>query len=152
MAKNIEKAAAAVDIYKRFAADEKKEQEGIVLNYSDVFWLRVGRSGGSNERYKRALTELSKPYRRAIQTETITPEASETLMITAAARGLVLAWGSALHGDGKMPDVDGEPMALTEENVIKFFRNLPDIFRDVMDQSSKLGLFTAAAVEADAGN
>lgn len=146
------KSPGGVDIYKMFAADPGREQEGIVLNYSDVFWLRVGRAGGSNERYKRILTEKTKPYRRAIQTETITPDTATRLMREAAAEGLVLAWGSAKYGDGKMPDVDGSPMDFTVENVVKFFTNLPDIFTDVQEQTGKMGLFLQTVTEDDAKN
>lgn len=141
-----------VDIYKMFGTDETKEQEGIVLNYSDIFWLRISRAGGSNEHYKKVLTEKLRPYRRAIQTEAITNEMSEKLLREAAAEGLVLAWGSKKYGDGKMPAKTGEAMDFTVDNVVRFFTDLPDIFQDVQEQAGKVSLFRLTEVEADAGN
>lgn len=151
MAKNT-KPAGDIDIYKMFGTDENKEQEGIVLNYSDIFWLRISRAGGSNERYKKVLTEKLRPYRRAIQTETITEEMSRKLLMEACAEGLVLAWGSKKYGDGKMPAKTGEAMDFTVENVVRFFTDLPDIFQDVQEQAGKVSLFRQTEVEGDAGN
>ena len=152
MAKDTKKTAGDVDIYKMFGTDENKEQEGIVLNYSDIFWLRISRAGGSNEHYKKVLTEKLRPYRRAIQTEAITDEMSAKLLREAAAEGLVLAWGSKKFGDGKMPAKTGEAMDFTVENVVRFFTDLPDIFQDVQEQAQKVSLFRTTEVEADAGN
>lgn len=148
-----DKAKTPVDIYKMFGTDETKEQDGIVLNYSDVFWLRVARAGGSNEAYKRILTEKTRPYRKAIQTETISPEVSARIMREAAAEGLVLAWGSAQYGDGLMPrKSDGAAMDFSVENVIQFFEDLPEIFADVQEQSGKVAHFVVSTTEVDAGN
>lgn len=150
--KSTKTTAGEVDIYKMFGTDETKEQEGIVLNYSDIFWLRISRAGGSNEHYKKVLTEKLRPYRRAIQTEAITNEMSEKLLREAAAEGLVLAWGSKKYGDGKMPAKTGEAMDFTVDNVVRFFTDLPDIFQDVQEQAGKVSLFRLTEVEADAGN
>lgn len=151
MAKNT-KTTGDIDIYKMFGTDENKEQEGIVLNYSDIFWLRISRAGGSNERYKKVLTEKLRPYRRAIQTETITEDMSRKLLMEACAEGLVLAWGSKKYGDGKMPAKTGEALDFTVENVVRFFTDLPDIFQDVQDQAQKVSLFRQTEVDGDAGN
>lgn len=144
--------AGVPNIYKMFGTSPKKETEGIVLNYSDLFWLRAARAGGANETYKKVLTEITRPYRRAIQTETISPEMVTKLMREAAARGLVLAWGSKQYGDGFMPDKDGSRMDFSVENVVKFFENLPDIFLDFQEQTGKVSLFIAGELEEDAKN
>jgi hypothetical protein len=150
--KTVRAGEADLDIYKLFGTDQGLEQDGIILNYSDVFWLRVSRAGGSNERYKRILTEKTRPYRRAIQTETILPDMAAKIMREAAAEGLVLAWGSKKFGDGLMPAPDGTPMEFTVENVVKFFEALPDIFADVQEQTGKAGLFRLTEIEDDAKN
>ncbi len=143
---------AAPDIYKMFGTDAAKEQEGIVLNYSDVFWLRISRAGGANEHYKRVLTEKIRPYRKAIQTETISPEMSARLMREAAAEGLILAWGSAQHGDGLMPAKTGEVLDFSVANICRFFEDLPEIFLDVQEQAQKVSLFRATESEVDTKN
>lgn len=140
--------------YDMFATDKSKEQEGIVLNYSDVFWIKITRAGGSNDHYKRILTEKLKPYRRAIQTETIDEAASGRLLREAVADGVVLAWGTGIYpnGEGSIPGRDGQPIPFNAANVVKLFEDLPDLFNDVYEQANKQSLFRATEAEADAGN
>ncbi len=142
----------AEDIYKLFGTDSKKEQEGVVLNYSDLFWIKIARAGGSNERYRKVLAEKTKPYRRAIQTETIAPTVVQRIMREAAAEGLVLAWGSKKFGEGQMPSKEGPALSFSVENICKFFEDLPDIFLDVQEQAGKVSLFTVGVAEDDAKN
>jgi hypothetical protein len=142
-----------------FQTDKSKEQEGIVLNYSDVFWIQITRAGGSNDHYKRILTEKLKPFRRAIQTETIDEAASARLMREAVAEGIVLNWGTGRfpNGAGSIPSSPkssfaGEPIPFSAENVAKVFEELPDLFNDVYEQANKVSLFRATETEGDAGN
>lgn len=146
------KTATTPDIYAMFGTDPSKEQEGIVLNYSDMFWLRIARAGGSNDHYKRILADKVRPYRKAIQTETITAEMSARLMREAAAEGLVLGWGSKQYGDGLMPAKTGEALEFSVANVCRFFEDLPEIFLDVQEQAQKVSLFRSTEVETDAKN
>lgn len=138
-----------------FQTDKSKEAEGIVLNYSDVFWIKITRAGGSNEHYKRILTEKLKPFRRAIQTETIDEAASARLLREAVAEGLIMDWGTGIYpnGAGFMPNkAGGDPIPFNVENAVKLFTDLPDLFNDVYEQANKVSLFRATELEADAGN
>ena len=142
-----------------FQTDKSKEQDGIVLNYSDVFWIQITRAGGSNENYKRILTEKLKPFRRAIQTETIDEAASVRLMREAVAEGIVLNWGTGRYpeGAGSIPSspsssFGGQPIPFSAANVTRVFEELPDLFNDVYEQANKVSLFRATETEGDAGN
>lgn len=142
-----------------FQTDKSKETDGIVLNYSDVFWIKITRAGGSNEHYKRILTEKLRPFRRAIQTETIDESASARLLREAVAEGLILGWGTGIYpsGAGHIPSspkssFGGEPIPFTPENAVKLFEELPDLFNDVYEQANKVSLFRTTEAEADAGN
>lgn len=138
-----------------FSTDKSKEAEGIVLNYSDVFWIKITRAGGANEHYKRILTEKLRPYRRAIQTETIDEAASARLLREAVAEGVVQEWGTGIYPNGKgfIPGPKGEePIGFSVENVIMVFERLPELFNDVYEQAGKVSLFRATEAEVDAGN
>lgn len=137
-----------------FQTDRSKEAEGIVLNYSDVFWIKITRAGGSNEHYKRILTEKLKPFRRAIQTETIDEAASARLLREAVAEGIVMDWGTGIYpaGAGSIPGRDGTPIPFNVQNAVQLFTDLPDLFNDVYEQANKVSLFRATETEADAGN
>lgn len=140
--------------YEMFETDKAREADGIVLNYSDAFWIQVARAGGSNDHYKRILTEKLKPFRRAIQTDTIDETASSRIMREAAAEGLVLNWGTGIYpnGAGAIPGRDGKLVAFNIPNVIQLFIDLPDLFNDIYEQANKASLFRAAELEADAKN
>lgn len=137
-----------------FGMDPSKETEGVVLNYSDAFWIKIARAGGSNENYKRVLADKLKPFRRAIQTESLGEEASGRLLREAVAEGIVLNWGTGRYpeGAGSIPGRDGQPIPFNVANVVKLFEALPDLFADVYDQASKQSLFRSAEAEVDAGN
>lgn len=137
-----------------FQTDKSKEAEGIVLNYSDVFWIKITRAGGSNEHYKRILTEKLKPFRRAIQTETIDEAASARLLREAVAEGIVMDWGTGVYpaGAGSIPGRDGALIPFNVQNAVQLFTDLPDLFNDIYEQANKVSLFRATETEADAGN
>jgi hypothetical protein len=138
-----------------FATDKAKEADGIVLNYSDVFWIKIGRAGGSNDRYKSIMTEKLRPYRRAIQTDTIDEAASTRVMREAVAEGIVQEWGTGVYPNGKgfIPGPRGqEPIGFSVDNIVKVFEQLPDLFTDVYEQANKVSLFRSTEIEADAGN
>lgn len=140
--------------FEMFETNKTSEAEGIVLNYSDVFWVKVARAGGANDHYKRIFTEKLRPFRRAIQTDTMDEAASGRLMREAAAEGLVLDWGTGVYpnGRGSIPGRNGEPLAFTTENVVQLFEALPDFFADVYEQASKAASFRALELEADGKN
>lgn len=138
-----------------FQTDRSKESEGIVLNYSDAFWIKITRAGGSNEHYKRILAEKLKPFRRAIQTDTIDEAASARLLREAVAEGLIMDWGTGIYpnGPGFIPNRSGgDPIAFNVPNAVQLFTDLPDLFNDIYEQASKVSLFRVTEVEADAGN
>jgi hypothetical protein len=137
-----------------FETDKSREVEGIVLNYSDVFWVKVARAGGSNDRYKSIMTEKLRPFRRAIQTDTIDEATSARVMREAVAEGLVLDWGTGIYpaGAGSIPGRDGQPIAFTVENVVRVFNDLPDFFADVYEQAGKVASFRAMELETDGKN
>lgn len=138
-----------------FKTDKTKETEGIVLNYSDVFWVQITRAGGSNEHYKKILADKLKPHRRAIQTETIDENASTRLLREAVAEGLLVNWGTGIYpnGAGYIPNkAGGEPIAFSVDNAVALFEELPDLFADIYEQANKQALFRSNEAEADAGN
>ena len=137
-----------------FETDKGSEVDGIVLNYSDVFWIKIARAGGSNSRYKQVLNTKLTPFRRAIQTDTITEEASARIMREAAAEGLVLDWGTGIYpnGSGSIPGRNGQAIQFNVPNVIQLFEDLPDLFDDVYSQATKVSLFRAGEAETDMGN
>ena len=92
--------------YGSFRSDIDAEQEGVVLDYGP-FRVTIARAGGSNKAYERVLEALTKPYRRAIQLETLDAKVSEKIMKEAMAKAVILNWEVLVDADG-LPDADGQ--------------------------------------------
>jgi len=140
--------------YGSFRSDTAAEQEGVELDYGP-FRVTIARAGGANKSYERLLEALTKPYRRAIQLETLDQKISEKIMKEALARAVVLNWEVRVDADGN-PDPSGEDwkpgvedpdtgelLPFSWENVLKVLQHkeLQNLYNDLRIQSGKEALF-----------
>lgn len=140
-------------LYKLFSTDKNLEKGGIELDYGDLK-ITIARAGGANKRFARLLEAKTKPYKRAIQTETLDPERALGLMREVFAESVVLNWETKVDGKFKkgIENKKGELIPFNVENVIKTFENLPDLFTDIQEQAQKAALFREDIREEDAKN
>lgn len=149
-----------MNLYSTFAANKNAEKEGIILQYGKGTRIRVARAGGSNEKFTKVLQTLTKPYKRAIQNDTVDPEIVEDIMMRAYCRAVIKSWETNTN-----PDKDGEPiwtpgieskdgdlLDVTEENIVMTFMNLKDLWEDIKEQSNKFALFRQEINEVDSKN
>lgn len=141
-------------MYSQFKTNKTVEQEGIWLEF-ETFRLLMARAGGSNKKFNRSMTVATKPYRRAIESETMGDERSIEIMRGVYAKSVILAW-EVKDEDGEwvtgMEDENGEAVPFTRDNVEKVFSDLPELFEYVIEQSRKVGLFLDDVREVEAGN
>jgi hypothetical protein len=142
---------AGVDsIYALFQTDKTAEQEGIILNYGRFGKIRVARAGGSNKKFAKALEMGMRPHRSAGKAgltglEGLDDAVAEDILVRAFAESVVLGWEGVKGLDGKL-------IPFSKDNVIKLFKDMPDLFADVRDQSAQLAAFRAHLTEVDSGN
>ena len=139
-----------MSLYTQFETDREIEKTGIVLDYGfnskkQPIQIRIARAGGANERYSKLLELRTKPYRRQIQNETLENAVAEKINKEVYAQTVVLGWTG-------VEDRDGNEMPFTQENCVKLFTDLPDLWSDVQSQSTRASLFRAEILEADAKN
>lgn len=139
-----------MSLYEQFKTNVALEKEGIWINYGEnsagkPIRIRVARSGGSNMKYAKCMERLARPYRRQIQNETIEPEVLEDLLQKVYAETVVLGWEG-------VEDEQGREMAFTQENCLKLLKDLPELFRDIQEQTQRAALFREAVREDDAKN
>lgn len=137
-------------LYKQFKTDESLEKEGIVLNYGqnskgENIDIKIARAGGHNTRFAKTAEQVLKPYRRQIANETADRKSMEEAMRVIYARSVVIGWSG-------VEDEDGKPMVFTEENCVKLFTDLPDLFADLREQAEKQALFRRIALEDESKN
>lgn len=133
--------------YAAYDMDPSKERDGTYID-GGSFRIKVGRAGGKNVVYDTLREALTKPHRRAIQTDTMPKDMLSRLNAELAARGLVKAWEvdenfgltdpvdeSALPPKwvaGKMHDPDsGEIVDATTELMTKTFVKYNDLYLQV---------------------
>jgi len=138
--------------YGAFRSDLTAEQTGLTLDYGS-FRVTVARAGGSNKAYERLMTALSKPYTRAIQTETLDPRVSSQIMKEAMAKAVILNWEVLVDEDNPTDDASwevgiedpdtGETIPFDWENVLKVLNHpeVQNLYNDLRVQSGKEALF-----------
>lgn len=147
-----------MSMYKQFKTDDALEKQGIVIDYGS-FRVTVARAGGSNKRFATLLDATSKPYRRAIQLETLPPEIADRIMREVFASAVVLNWEVNTTPDADEPtwtvgieQEDGSLGPFNKEAVMAAFVALPDLFADIREQAQKASLFREEIRTAEAGN
>ncbi len=143
-----------MSMYELFKTDENLESGGVIIDYGD-FRITIARAGGSNKTFAKVLEATTKPYRRAMQTETLDNDVANSLLHQVYAASIILNW--EVKKDGKWqkgieaPE-GGKPLPFTKENVIKTFESLHDLFLEIQEQSNKIAIFREDILEADSGN
>lgn len=134
-----------MSLYSIFKTNKDLESKGIDLQYGDGVIITIARAGGSNPVYARVVEAKTKPYRRQIQSETISAELSEQLTREIYAEAIILGWSG-------VTDEKGDAMEFTKENAVKLLKDLPDLFTDIKEQANKASLFRSDVLAADSKN
>lgn len=142
-----------MSMYGLFKTDGSLENSGVIIDYGS-FRVTLARAGGSNKKYIKSLESKVKPYKRAIQTDTLDADRQVAILREVYAEAVVLNWevknaGKFVQG---IESPEGEILGFNKENVIDAFSNLPDLFQDIQEQASKASLFRQDILEEDSGN
>jgi len=138
---------------KMFKTVPSLEEKGVVIEYGEGVEITVARAGGANKKFARMLTRLTKPHRRAIQTETVPEGVEKKIVMETYANSIVKDWKGITKDIITGDDADAEiQLECTAENIIAVFEALPDLFEDVAKCSQNISLYRAEILEADSGN
>jgi len=132
------------NLKKMFSTDKNIEKEGVILDYGD-FKVKIARAGGANKSYQKLFERLTKPHRRAIETETINEKLLGKIMHEVYAKTVVLDWEG-------VTDDNGDELPFTSETCIEMFQEMPDFYVDIFNQSNKIALFKQEVKETDEKN
>jgi hypothetical protein len=141
-------------MYAQFKTDAAMESGGVWLDYGD-FKLKIARAGGANKKFQKVLEARTKPFRRAMQTETMNNDKAMEILRGVYAETIVLAWETKVDGEFKSgienPE-GGDLLPYNSANVTEVFNTLPDLFADIQEQSNKVAIFREELLESDSGN
>lgn len=131
--------------YDKFSTDQKLEKEGITLDLGEAGKFQLARAGGANKRFALRFQALTKPYRRAIQTESLDEETSNRILREVYVDTVLLGWSGVSGPDGK-------ELAFSKENAMKVLSDLPWLFEEIRRAAEDASIFRLIVMEADAGN
>ena len=141
---------------KLFTTNKDLEVKGVEVDYGD-FRVTLARAGGANKKFARILESKTKPFRRAIQTETMDNDRAQEILKEVYAEAIVLRWEVKLP-DCKwkvgIEDLEDETkiVPFNSTNVMVAFMELDDLFLDIQAMANKVSLFRETVLEEDAKN
>ena len=141
-----------MSLYSTFKTNDQFEIDGIFIQYgylnddeSKPVRFKIARAGGANTAFAKALEKATKPYRKQLQAGLLDDRTADRLYREVFADTVVLDWENVTDSDGNL-------LEFTKENVLKVFKDLPDLFLDLREQSNNVGLFREDVREGDLGN
>ena len=113
-------------LYGQFKTDEQLEKNGVEVDYGD-FKITLARAGGANKKFAKLLEAKTKPFKRAIQTETIDPERALDILREVYSEAVILKWETKVDGKWKagIESPDGELLPSKPENIYNTIKALP---------------------------
>lgn len=138
---------------KMFETDTAVERDGIWIKYAPGVEVRIARAGGSNQHFAKTVQRLSKPHRRAIQTESVDEEVLMDIFVKAYAASVIVDWKGFTKDLITKDDADAETMLdFNKDNVEAVLKAQPNLFADIQKASDTIAYFRAEVNEADSGN
>jgi hypothetical protein len=136
-----------------FETDTKVERDGIWVEYAPGVRIRIARAGGSNNHFAKTMQRLSKPHRRAIQTESVDEEVLLDIFIKGYATAIVVGWEGISKDLITKDDADADELLdFNKDNVEAVLRAQPNLFTDIQKAADDISYFRAEVLEADAKN
>lgn len=131
--------------YKQFSTDKELETNGVVHDLGAAGRFRLARAGGSNERYNKRIMQLTKPFRRAIATNTMDSAEAERITAKVFAETVVLGWEG-------VTGPDGSELPYSVDNAVMLFTDLPDLFAELRAAATDASIFRSEELKVEAGN
>lgn len=142
-------------VRKYFRMDKAAEERGIWVDI-DGTKFKVARAGGANKAFAKLLEKLTRPHRRAIQMEVLSPEIGESILHQAYAKCAIIAWDGVDESDileGEIEDGKEYPaLPFSAENCIALFKAQPDLFAELRAIADNAAYYRQSALEGDLGN
>lgn len=133
------------NLYAAFATSKDVEQEGVIIKYGENTSIRIARAGGSNSAFSLRYEVLMRPHRRLAQTGQMDKEVQAEIMRQLYAETVVRSWEG-------VTDRDGNELAFSVANCVQLFKDLPDLFDDIVNHSLNATLYREEIREEDAKN
>lgn len=112
-----------------FKTNAEEETNGVDFEYGSVKF-RCKRFGGRNQALKAALATEMKPFSRQIELGTLSDSKEREIAIKVFVKACLVGWSGV--------QMDGKDVEFNEDNAIKLFTALPDLYNDLVKQASNI--------------
>jgi len=131
-------------LYQTFSADPDLEKSGVWLDFGGPR-IRILRSGPTNQRFIRVLTEKQRPVAAQIRTGVISEDQSRKILAEVFAESIITDWQG-------VTDKEGNVLEFSKENAVKVLCDLPDLFTIIQEHSSNMANFRQGQIEEEEKN
>lgn len=140
-----------MSLFKQFKMDPTKENEGVLITYGpnddgSIPTFRIARRSGNNQRYAKSLMQESQPYRRMIDLGVLPQATSEKVFRRVFCSSVLLGWENVQDDETK------QLIPFNIDNAMHLMQALPDLYDDLVAQSTNIALFRLTEVEDAAKN
>jgi hypothetical protein len=140
-----------MSLRKQFATDQKKELEGVRVEYApnkdgSIPTFIIARQCRNNVKWLKIYEQETRPYQRLIDSKRIDPQLATEINMRVFVKALLLDW------EHIQPEDDGKEIPLNFDNAISLLRELPDLFTDLNTQTQEANLFREETIEAETKN
>ena len=129
-----------INLYQQFGTSKDLETNGVIFTLMDGVSFTLARAGGENIKYQKTMTSMLKPYKRQLSLGTLDDKIARGILIKAFCKGVLLSW------DG-VTDKVNKPITFNEENAVKLFLDLPDLFDTLNEESQNMTNFREGEIE-----
>ena len=145
-----------MSIYNLYKSDVEKEKNGVVLMFADEeIRLTISRAGGGNTKYDRVVAANVKPYKRAIQADSISADKVNAILAKTFSESVIIKWETKVEGEYKegveLEGMEGLQPA-TPQNIAKVLIALPDLLEEIKAEATRISNFRLVVREEDAKN
>lgn len=140
-------------LYELFETDPNLENDGIWVDYGE-FRVKVAYAGAQNKNFSKYAEAKLKPYRRAMDAGTLSPDLSRSLMVDIYSHAVIRGWETKV-GDVFVDGIEsktGDIIPFNVKNVLETLTALPALFLDIQEMAGKIANFRAAELADEAGN
>lgn len=140
-------------IYGSFLTNKNEEERGKWHEFGAVR-IRIARAGGGNKRFSKLLEAKTRPYQRAIKTETMDNAVAERIMREVFAETIITGWQTKTADafEDVVLFMDGTTAPTTPQSVVRALEEIPELFTEIQDIAGKVSAFRDAQIEGNAGN
>jgi hypothetical protein len=146
-----------MSLAKHFKTRKDWEKEGVRVDYGlnskgKPMVFIIARSGGANQEYLNYLEVLTKPHRRMIQNETADNKLLEGILKKAFIAKSLRGWENVEAEWEPMVDGAYPDLPFSQANAERLYEEMPELYRDHQDMSTKTAIYLDDIREAEAKN